>query len=80
MVAKSFAPMGTVWARTLISFAVHGTSGPSEFAYVDLDDGPRLLVRNNRPDGKGTLTPGDRVAVGVTDGVLSVTSQEELHV
>lgn len=76
MVARSFPPVGTVWARTLVTFAVHGTTGPSEFAYIDLDHGPRLLARNNRPDGTGELVPGDRVRVGQVDGVPSVTARE----
>lgn len=76
MDARTFRPVGTVWACTLVSFAVHGTTGPSEFAYVDLDDGPRLLVRNSRPEGTGELNPGDRVRIGEVDGVPSVTARE----
>lgn len=76
MDARSFRPVGTVWARTLVSFAVRGTTGPSEFAYIDLDDGPRLLARNSRPEGTGELSPGDRVRIGVVDDVPSVTARE----
>lgn len=76
MDASSFRPVGTVWARTLIAFAVHGTTSPSEFAYVDLDNGPRLLVRNSRPDATGELAPGDPVRIGIVDGVPSVTELE----
>ncbi|MEB8326019.1 hypothetical protein NGF75_08465 [Dietzia kunjamensis] len=76
MTPRSFDPAGTVWARTLVAFAVHGTTGPSEFAYVDLDHGPRVLARTSRPDGSGALSPGDRVRIEIQDGAVGVTSRE----
>ncbi|WP_214109121.1 Zn-ribbon domain-containing OB-fold protein [Acrocarpospora catenulata] len=39
-----FSPRGTVWASTLLHIGVAGRQPPFAFAYVDLDDGPRVLA------------------------------------
>lgn len=55
-----FGPAGTVWAATVVH--VPGRPGdevPYALAYVDLDDGPRLLARLA---GDGARV-GDRVAL-----------------
>ncbi|GAA4553645.1 Zn-ribbon domain-containing OB-fold protein [Pseudonocardia xishanensis] len=39
-----FGPWGTVWSSTTIRFPLPGRTPPYDVAYVDLDDGPRLLV------------------------------------
>lgn len=40
----SFGPDGTVWSATVLRIEVPGRSAPRALAYVDLDEGPRLLV------------------------------------
>lgn len=56
----SFGPGGMVWAATAIRIATPGRVPPYQLAYVDLDDGPRLLVHLAADDG--TLpAPGSRV-------------------
>jgi uncharacterized OB-fold protein len=39
-----FGPEGAVWAVTVLHVAAGGRDVPDALAYVDLDDGPRLLV------------------------------------
>ena len=55
-----FGPAGTVWATTVVHVAGRpGDEVPYALAYVDLDDGPRLLTRLS---GEGAHV-GDRVAL-----------------
>ncbi len=39
-----FGPDGTVWSSTVVRIAVSGRTPPYALAYVDLDDGPRVLA------------------------------------
>ncbi|TCK26962.1 Zn-ribbon domain-containing OB-fold protein [Pseudonocardia endophytica] len=39
-----FGPPGTVWSSTVVRIAVPGHVPPYSLAYVDLDDGPRVLA------------------------------------
>ena len=39
-----FGPVGTVWASTVVRVPVPGRTPPYALAYVDLDDGPRILA------------------------------------
>jgi uncharacterized OB-fold protein len=39
-----FGPDGTVWSTTTLHVASGGRSAPYTLAYVDLDDGPRVLA------------------------------------
>ena len=39
-----FGPRGTVWSSTVVRIAVPGHSPPYPLAYVDLEDGPRVLA------------------------------------
>jgi uncharacterized protein len=40
----SFGPDGAVWAATVVRIPLPGREPPYALAYVDLDDGPRLLA------------------------------------
>lgn len=42
-VGASFGPRGTVWSSTVVRVPIPGRTPPYVLAYVDLDDGPRLL-------------------------------------
>jgi uncharacterized OB-fold protein len=44
VVEARFGPGGTVFASTVIRIAVAGRQPPYVLAYVDLDDGPRILT------------------------------------
>lgn len=40
----AFGPGGTVWSATVVRIPVPGRTPPFALAYVDLDDGPRVLA------------------------------------
>ncbi|MEU6075747.1 OB-fold domain-containing protein [Micromonospora sp. NPDC047074] len=61
---ETFAPSGTVWAATVVHIDVGARQPPYGLAYVDLDDGPRVLVLLRRPEA---LTGGTRVTLAATD-------------
>lgn len=42
--AERFGPQGSVWAVTVLHVAAGDRDVPYRLAYVDLDDGPRVLV------------------------------------
>ena len=42
-VGATFGPRGTVWSSTVVRVPIPGRTPPYVLAYVDLDDGPRLL-------------------------------------
>ena len=41
---SSFGPEGVVWSSTVVRVPVPGRTPPYSMAYVDLDDGPRVLA------------------------------------
>lgn len=59
--AAVFGPGGTVWSSTVVRVAVPGRNPPYTLAYVDLDDGPRLLAHVATSTER--LAPGSRVRV-----------------
>jgi uncharacterized protein len=65
VVTDRFGPTGTVWSSTVVRIAVPGRTPPYTLAYVDLNDGPRVLAE--------VLGTTERVAVG-TSVVLSQQS------
>jgi uncharacterized OB-fold protein len=67
MAAGSFGPGGTVFSATVLRVPVPGRTPPYGLAYVDVDDGPRLLAHVRGHDD-AALAPNDRVVlVGTTD-------------
>ena len=55
-----FGPGATVWSSTVLRVRVADRAPPTALAYVDFDDGPRVLAH---VDGAhdGPLLPGTRV-------------------
>ena len=51
-------PQGRVWSFTTVHIPVPGREPPYRLAYVDLDDGPRVLAHVRGPE---SLAAGDRV-------------------
>ena len=49
----TFGPGGTVWSSTVVRIAVPGRTAPYGLAYVDLDDGPRVLANVGGTDAIG---------------------------
>lgn len=67
MAPAHFGPAGVVFSATVLRIAVPGRTPPIALAYVDLDDGPRLLAHVDGPTDV-PLAPGTRVElVGRTD-------------
>lgn len=69
---QSFGPAGTVWAATVLRAGVPDRAVPLGLAYVDLDEGPRVLCHfGSGPDDEALAAapaPGTRVVLaGLTD-------------
>ncbi len=60
MVEEGFGPGGVLWSSTRVHLRVLHRNPPYSLAYVDLDDGPRVLVRLADPV---ILPCGSRVRV-----------------
>ncbi len=60
LAAEDFGPGGTVWSSTVVRIPIPGRTAPYGLAYVDLDDGPRVLAHASGPDG-GSMPIGGRV-------------------
>ena len=61
-----FGPSGTVWSSTVVRVPVPGRTPPYGLAYVDLDNGPRVLahVADTGTDaGTERVPPGTRVTI-----------------
>jgi uncharacterized OB-fold protein len=54
-------PRGTVWAATVVRIPVPGREPPYGLAYVDLEDGPRILAHT---PGEEALAVGSAVELG----------------
>lgn len=66
MEAATFGPRGTVFSSTVLRIPVPGRTPPFTLAYVDVDDGPRILAHVVGPDE--ALVPGSRVALSGWNG------------
>lgn len=66
MQPAAFEPTGSVFSATRVWIPVGGAEPPSILAYVDLDDGPRLLARWSGPPPD----VGARARVRVEDGLV----------
>lgn len=65
-VPATFGPGGTVWSSTLVRIPVGRWKPPYAIAYVDLDDGPRVLAHLETAE---IAKAGTRVrVVGADDG------------
>lgn len=64
-----FAPTGAVWSSTVVRIPVGTRRPPFGLAYLDLDDGPRVLVHLAAPE---VLPLGARLTItGLDDGDLT---------
>jgi uncharacterized protein len=70
-VASEAGPGGRVWASTVVRIPVPGRTPPYGLAYVDLDDGPRVLAHF---PGDAALAVGSTVVLAPQsdDGDLTV--------
>ena len=61
-----FGPSGTVWSSTVVRVPVPGRTPPYGLAYVDLDNGPRVLAHvadAGTDTGTERVPPGTRVTI-----------------
>lgn len=61
---ERFAVTGTAWSSTVVAIPVGERRPPFGLAYLDLDDGPRVLVHLAEP---AVVPPGTRLRVTGTD-------------
>jgi uncharacterized OB-fold protein len=61
---ERFSVSGMVWSSTVIAIAVGTLRPPFGLAYLDLDDGPRVLVRLATPE---VVPIGTRLTITGTD-------------
>lgn len=66
----SFSQEGTVWSSTMLAFAFQGRTPPIVLAYVDVDDGPRVLAHVEQRSDR--LHAGERVAIAGASGAGDV--------
>lgn len=64
LAAAQFAGTGTIWSATVVRIDLPGHPAPRVLAYVDLDDGPRILAH---VDATEPQTPPVGSHVQVTD-------------
>lgn len=64
VVPERFAPTGAVWSATVVAIPVGNRRPPFGLAYLDLDDGPRVLVHLAEPR---VLPVGTRARIAGTD-------------
>jgi uncharacterized OB-fold protein len=56
-----FGPGGVVFSSTVLRIPIANRPAPTAFAYIDIDDGPRILAKV--PSADRPLLPGTRVAL-----------------
>jgi hypothetical protein len=71
---ERFAASGVVWSSTVIAIPVGPLRPPFGLAYLDLDDGPRVLVRLAEP---AVVPIGTRLTITGTDGGDLVAARQE---
>ena len=76
LVPARFGPLGRVWSSTVVRIPVGDRVPPYVLAYIDLDDGPRVLAH---AEGSAPLEVGSqtRVAGRSAEGDLDVTPVNE---
>lgn len=68
-----FGPQGTVWSATVVRIAVPGHTPPYSLAYVDLEDGPRVLAHVvGEPDEPAPIGGRVRLSGASDEGDLQV--------
>jgi uncharacterized protein len=74
--ADRFAATGTVWSSTVVAIPVGERRPPFGLAYLDLDDGPRVLVHLVEPE---VLRAGTRLQVTGTDRGDLVAARSDIQ-
>jgi uncharacterized protein len=74
VVDDSFTPSGSIWASTVVAIPVGNRKPPFALAYIDLDDGPRVLAHLALPESAPIGTRVTVTAVESGDLVAEVAS------
>lgn len=72
MAEQLFGPRGTVWSSTVVHVRLPGRTPPYSLAYVDLEDGPRVLAHVEGWD--------KRLAIGQPVTLLQATASGDIQV
>lgn len=70
----TFSPSGLAWSSVRVEIPVNDIAPPFALAYVDLDDGPRVLVRLDEP---AALPIDTRVEIVRADAGDLIASRKE---
>ncbi len=65
-----FEPAGSVWSWTIVRISVQGRTPPYGLAYLDLEEGPRILVQ---------FDPGAKIAIGCQARIAGLTEAGDLR-
>ena len=68
----AFAPTGRVWSSTVVRIPVPGRTPPYTLAYVDIDDGPRVLAHLVGVTDRVDIGTRVRFVDRTTDGDLAM--------
>ncbi len=68
-----FGPEGTAWSSTVVRIPVPGREPPYALAYLDLDDGPRVLAHL---PGEHAVPVGTRLRLTAPDEAGDLTAEE----
>lgn len=72
LVDAEFGPAGTVWSSTVVHLDIDDIDPPYGLAYVDLDDGPRILVH--------TVEAGSPIPVGTRVELSGTTARGDIQI
>jgi len=71
---KLYGPTGKVWSSTVVRIPIPNRRPPYSLAYVDLDDGPRVLAHVSAPDGRLAVGQAVRLMEATASGDIQVTA------
>ena len=71
---RLFGPKGTVWSSTIVHLRVPNRQSPYALAYVDLDQGPRVLAHVDAAEARLAVGQVVRLIEATADGDVQVTA------
>lgn len=72
VVEEEFGPEGVVWSATTVRIPTPGRRPPYHLAYVDIDDGPRVLAHVQGVDAPPHVGTRVRLVAPTGEGDLQV--------
>ncbi len=71
---KLYGPAGTVWSSTVVHIGLPNRKPPYSLAYVDLDQGPRVLAHVAAPRGRLAVGTRVRLTAATANGDVQVAA------